>query len=137
MAAAAAAVGLYSLRKLTALRIEKPAKPYTERIREPTVTLSKASTEVDRTLTEMAQVARERESAISNLQQDLDHLPAHEQDLKAKIDTLEQVSLPAAEHFARLVQQQERRSVRRDYLLFSAGVILTTLVALVLRLALP
>ena len=59
-----------------------------------------------------------------------------EKELEEKIDLLQHVPIPVAEHFARLVGPGEKRSAMRDYLLFMAGVIGTTIIAIVLQIGL-
>ena len=59
-----------------------------------------------------------------------------EKELKEKIALLQSVPIPVAEHFARLVEPGEKRNARRDYLLFMAGVIVTTIIAIVLQIGL-
>lgn len=114
-------------------RPESPEKPYTERLAELTHSLTRASTEVDAVLTELAQVARSRQSAVENLEANLATLESREKELKAKIEALETTPLPVAEHFAKLLEAGEKRSARRDYALFGAGVGVTTAVAIVLQ----
>ncbi len=119
------------VRHLLGIRKE-PEKPYSERLAQLTVSLTKASREVDSVLSELAQVARNREGAVQKLESDLEALEMREEDLKEKIEALENTPLPVAEHFAKLLESRENRSVRRDYMLFGAGVIVTTVVAIII-----
>jgi hypothetical protein len=66
----------------------------------------------------MAQVAKEREASVKELEEGLTDLEKREKELKEKIALLQSVPIPVAEHFARLVEPGEKRSARRDYLLF-------------------
>jgi len=106
------------------LKKELPQKTYSERLSELSSSLSKASSEVDGVLREMAQVAKEREASVKNLEKGLIDLEKREKELKEKIDLLQSVPIPVAEHFARLVEPGEKRSARRDYFLFMAGSLL-------------
>jgi len=118
----------------TFFHIEAPQKPYSERLGELTSNLTKASREVDSILGELAQVARSRESAVVKLESDLSSLEAREKELKDKIEVLQKVPIPVAEHFARLLESGEKRSARRDYALFGAGVLVTTFIAIAIQL---
>ena len=113
--------------------LPKPRESYAEKTRALTEGLATASMEVDKLFQEMASVATERQSGISNLEQQLEDLSNREQELKKKIEALEEVPLPAAEHLARLldaqIESREKRSAQRDYALFALGVIVTTLVS--------
>lgn len=94
------------------------------------------SREVDAVLLELTQAARTREESVRKLETDLASLELHEKDLKEKIEALEQTPLPVAEHFAKLIAAGEKRNAKRDYLLFGAGVIVTTIIGFVFQLAL-
>lgn len=114
--------------------IEAPKKPYSQRLSELTTNLTKASREVDSILGELALVARSRESAVTKLESDLATLEAREKELKDKIEVLQKVPIPVAEHFAKLLESGEKRSARRDYVLFGAGVLVTTFIAIVIQI---
>lgn len=113
----------------------KPARPYSERLAKLTSSLTKASQEVDRVILELAQVAKGREDAVSKLENDLASLEKREKEIKQRIETLEKVPLPVADHFAKLIESGDKRSAKRDYLLFGAGVVLSTIIAVILKLA--
>jgi hypothetical protein len=104
----------------------QPQKSYGERLSTLTASLTRASSEVDDVLRELAQVARDREAAVKKLEGDLAGLEGREKELKDRIEALQKTPLPVAEHFAKLLESGERRSARRDYLLFGAGVVVTT-----------
>jgi hypothetical protein len=109
-------------------------KPYSERLSELTASLMRASREVDSVLSELACVARNRESAVQRLEDDLQSMEMREKELKEKIEALENTPLPPAEHFAKLLESGEKRGAKRDYLLFGAGVIVTTVIAITIRM---
>lgn len=81
-------------------------------------------------LAELAQVATDRAQAVQQLETDLATMSGREQELKQRIDALEKTPLAVAEHFAKLVAPGEKRSVMGDYLLFRAGVVVSTAIAL-------
>lgn len=119
-------------RRLLRVRTETP-KPYGERLSELSASLTKASREVDSVLAELAQVARSRETAVQKLESDLQTLETREKELKDKIEALESTPLPVAEHFAKLLESGEKRGAKRDYVLFGAGVVLTTVIAILIQ----
>ncbi len=132
-------VSAVALRALVEIIIERrnkklPGKTYSERLSELTANLTKASKEVDCVLREMAQVAKEREATVNDLEAGLINLEKRGKELKEEIEILENVPIPVAEHFARLVKPGEKRSARRDYFLFMAGVIVTTFIAILLQM---
>jgi hypothetical protein len=46
---------------------------------------------------------------------------------------LQNVPLPVAQEFAKLVAPAEKKSARRDYLLFVSGVVVTTVITVILK----
>lgn len=118
------------------LKKEFLKKTYSERLSELTNSLTKASSEVDTVLREMAQVAKEREISVKELEEGLIDLEKREKELKEKFALLQSVPIPVAEHFAKLIEPGEKRSAKRDYLLFMTGVIVTTIIAVVLQIGL-
>ena len=106
---------------------------YSERLSKLTSGLTRASTEVDEILQELADVARSRETAVGKLESELSALETREKELTERIEVLQTVPIPVAEHFAHLVDAGERRGARRDYVLFGAGVIVTTVIAIIIQ----
>jgi septal ring factor EnvC (AmiA/AmiB activator) len=107
---------------------------YSERLAKLTRSLTESSKEVDRVLRELAEVASNREASINKLESELSRLETKEQELKQRVDTLANIQLPVAEYFAKLVQKGEKRSATRDYALFGAGVVVSTSIAIILRM---
>jgi septal ring factor EnvC (AmiA/AmiB activator) len=108
-------------------------KSYSERLAELTTSLTKSTEQVDAVLAELVQVAKEREATVQSLEVNLAGLEGHEKDLQARIDALQQVPLPAVEHFAKLLESGEKKSAWRDYMLFGAGVVVSTVIAIGLK----
>ncbi|HSX62622.1 MAG TPA: hypothetical protein VLF18_20760 [Tahibacter sp.] len=119
---------------LTRKKDAEPEKSYSERLAELTVSLTDASEQVDTVLAELSQVAQEKEQAVLKLATRLSKLEGREVELKERVATLQNVPLPVAEHFAKIVGSGEKRSAKRDYMLFGAGVVVSTSVAIVLKL---
>jgi hypothetical protein len=94
---------------------------YAERIDYLTKTLVNSTREVDAVFQEIGKVALERQFAAEKLQQELAALSQRESELKQRVEALKNVPLPVAEHFARLLETGEKKSAKRDYLLFWCG----------------
>jgi uncharacterized protein HemX len=107
---------------------------YREKMAALTGSLADASKEVDRILNEMSEVARQREAAISDLETQLGTMTEREKQLQEKISTLEKVPLPAVEYFVQELEKGDKRSAWRDYMLFGLGVVVSTVVAIILKL---
>lgn len=110
---------------------QPPQETYAARLERLTEELTRASHGVDQILSELAGVAREREAAVTKLERDLGELSAREQHLQKRIDDLQNVPLPVAEHFVALASQGEKRNARRDYLLFGLGVLVSTISSII------
>lgn len=118
---------------LRRMRRRKENISYSERLNALISNLGKATDEVDVILTEMAQVAKDRSENVQLLEKELKQLETKEQALQEKINLLQNTPLPVVEHFAKLLEPGERRSARRDFMLFGSGVILSTLIAVILQ----
>ena len=112
----------------------KKEKTYGEKLKELVSQLSSATNNVDSILQEVATVAKERETAISSLENELRLLEEKEKTTKERIEALNNTPLPVAEHFAELMKSSEKSSARRDYMLFGAGVVVSTAIAVILKL---
>jgi len=125
------------IRKLLvrALSKSEPQKTYSERLSELTSSLTTASAEVDSLLNELSKVAKEKETSVKQLENGLTLLEQKEKELKDNIHILKSVPIPVAEHFAKIVESGERRSAVRDYVLFGAGVLVTTVITIAIQLA--
>jgi hypothetical protein len=111
------------------------AATYGERLSELTQNLTSASKQVDSVLEELAQVAKDREAAAARLEAELKTLEQREIQLQEKVQHLEKLPLPVAEYFAEISRKEQKRSAWRDYVLFGAGVILSTAIAIGLKVA--
>jgi septal ring factor EnvC (AmiA/AmiB activator) len=116
------------------LKIKTPVKTYTERLLELTANLTTASGQVDSILRELSSVAQEKEGLVTKLERSLQGLENREQELRKSIEILQGIPLPVAEQFSRLVAPSEKRSAKRDYILFGAGVVSTTIISLIIQL---
>lgn len=114
----------------------RPPRPYSERLSEHMGVLLEASRKVDALIKELNNVAETREAAVRRLEHDLKHLHRREEELRRTIADLKDVPVPVADRFAALLAPSERRSAVRDYALFGAGVMVSTIVGIVLEIAL-
>lgn len=112
---------------------KEPIKSYGERLSELTNSLTKASSEVDSVLAELAKVAKDREKSVIEMEASLARLESKEKELIEDIGALQNIPIPVADQFAKLVASGEKRSSRRDYFLFIAGVVVTTIIAILLQ----
>ncbi len=108
-------------------------KTYGERLAELTTSLTHSTQQVDVVLAELAHVAKEREATVQALETNLASLEGREKEIKSRIEALQQVPLPAVEHFAELLETGENRSAWRDYMLFGAGVVVSTAITIGLK----
>jgi hypothetical protein len=125
------------LRRWTHASVPKRQHTYSDRLSELTAYLTKASREVDAILIEMVRVAQSRELAVNSLDKQLTEMKTKKKGLHARIVELEQVPIPVADHFAKLLETGEKRSARRDYMLFGSGVVVSTVVAIITKLLFP
>lgn len=108
----------------------QPQQSYSEKLHRLTESLRSSSHEVDSVLAELADVARKRQEAAAQLEEQLLKLEEREQALQERVKVLENVPLPVAEYFASLTSAGEKRSARRDYMLFGAGVLVSTVISI-------
>lgn len=95
--------------------------------------LHQASQKMDSAISKIQEYTRMREVAIVELETKMGQLTGQETELRRKIDTLRRTPLPAAEYFASMVGEQEKSSALRDYILFAAGVVVSAIVAIVVK----
>lgn len=107
---------------------------YSERVSRLTESLSKASAEVDEVLREIAVISRERSQAVTELERQLEELATREKQFKERIEALEKVPLEAVQHFEKMLEKGDKRSAWRDYMLFGLGVLVSTVIAIGLKL---
>ena|SRR5436190_12893297 len=124
---------LQILEKIRRRLSPKRSESYQERMSKLTESLTKASSEVDTILADIQQVTKERELAVKELEARVGNLATEQNMLERKIKTLKDVPLPVVDYLSQITDRSERRSARRDYVLFSAGVIVSAVVSILLR----
>ncbi len=131
----AAAVGFSIFRQLRSYLSRKAStETFSDRLSGLISNLASASGQVDSILRELSMVAKEKEGLVTKLEGSLRGLENREQELRKRIEILQGVPLPVAEQFARLVAPSEKRSARRDYTLFGAGVVSTIIISIIIQL---
>jgi hypothetical protein len=76
---------------------------------------------------------RGREMAVTKLESQLGLHTKQKDELRTRLEGLKQVPLPAAGYSATLVSKGERSSALRDYGLFTAGVVVSAVIAIALK----
>jgi len=95
--------------------------------------LSETSQKMDGIVSRIQQYTKMRELAVTKLETQLGQLAQQEHQLRESVEQLQQVPLPAAEYFASLVNEREKSSALRDYVLFTAGVVVSAIVTIILK----
>ena len=96
--------------------------------------LTRTSKEVDSILAEIAQTTRDRETTITKLESEINKLEISEKEYKERIEALKNVPIPAIDYLVKQLEPGEKKSARRDYLLFLAGVIASAVVTIIFKL---
>jgi hypothetical protein len=95
--------------------------------------LSETSKKMDSIVSRIQEYTKVREVAVTKLEEQLGELTQQEGQLRKTIEELQHVPLPAAEYFASLVNKGEKSRALRDYVLFTAGVVVSAVVTVVLK----
>ena len=96
--------------------------------------LNKTSSELDKNLAEIVQVAQHRAEAATKLQAEIDRLEQAEEEYLVRIETLKNEPLRVINDLLNELEPNQIRSPRRDFMLFVAGVIVSAIVSIVLGL---
>ena len=108
---------------------------YSDKLKNLTNELEKNAEKLDSTLHEFSSIVKERERKIKQLETELLKLEASEKEYKERISALENVPIAAIDHLLKQLEPSERKSARRDYLLFIAGLLLGAIVSIILSLS--
>lgn len=112
---------------------KKESISFAERLSALMEKLNAASSEVDVVLREISRVAQHRQETVEKLEKNLHHLESKEKQAKERIEVLENTPVEAAEYFAELISAVEKRSKKRDFVLFGAGAVVSAVVGLAIR----
>ena len=129
----AMAVYLFNRVRRAKANATSDASTYPDRVKEISAELARASSEVEHVLEEFAIVSRLRNEAFANLEQRVRELAQHEKDLQTRVETLRQISLPAAEHFMQ-INTPAQPNPNRNYFFFGLGAALSAVITLVVKL---
>lgn len=110
--------------------------PEAIRIRDLSTMLNNASLELGRLLPELEITLAERQLAISELEARINDLMEREQTLNEQVTALENTSPEVATYFGQLINQNSQRDARRDIVFFVAGIVMSTVIEIGLRLLL-
>jgi myosin heavy subunit len=128
-------IGSYFSRKKRAVRKEVPPG---ERFQESISKLSSASKEINMIIQDIVGDINKRQSALEQLKQRHQTLSQEEQELSKKVKMLKDVPLEVANYFQQIsqetLQQVEKKRARRDVVMFVLGILVTTVVAILLRI---
>lgn len=112
---------------------KKDQESYQGRIDHSLKSLKNATGEIDNVITEIGKISKEKHETIEKLEHELQNLSSREIKLKDKIETMEKVPLEVLKHFEEILNKGQKRGAKRDYILFIAGVITTTLIAILIN----
>lgn len=96
--------------------------------------LNKTSSELDKNLTEIVQVAQHRAEAAIKLQEEINRLEQTEEEYLVRIETLKNEPLRVVKDLVNELEPNQIRSRRRDFILFVAGAVVSAIVSIVLGL---
>lgn len=109
------------------------ATSYEEKFKALVDNLRISSLEVDKSLVEITEFTKEKTALLEKLESEMKALSDKEINLKNKIETLEKVPVEALKHFHDILNSENSRSAKRDYLLFLLGVAFSVISALILK----
>ena len=96
--------------------------------------LNKTSNELDKILAQIVEVAQDRAEAATNLQAQMKKLEEAEEEYLVRIEILKNEPLRVMGDLLNELQPNQIRTPRRDFMLFLAGVVVSTLVSILLGL---
>jgi predicted transcriptional regulator len=96
--------------------------------------LNKTSTELDKILAQIVEVAQDRAEAATKLQAEMKKLEEAEEEYLVRIEILKNEPLRVMSDLLDELQPNQIRTPRRDFMLFAAGVVLSAAISLVLKL---
>ncbi|MBV6450354.1 MAG: hypothetical protein MHPDNHAH_01078 [Anaerolineales bacterium] len=124
---------LLTERKLSTSSTSTPAS----RLQKLIDDLSKSSSEADVLIREITDDLKKRQIAMTELQSQNADLAAQEAELRKRIDLLKDMPIEVAEYFQKINEQNlqtvDKRSSRRDFQFFVLGIVVSTIIAIILR----
>jgi hypothetical protein len=92
--------------------------------------LNKSSIELDNILEQIVEVAHHRAEAATNLQAEMKRLEQAEEEYLVRIETLKNEPLRVINDLLNELEPNRIRTPRRDFMLFAAGVLVSTIVSI-------
>jgi len=96
--------------------------------------LNKTSLELDRILAQIVEVAQNRADAATKLQAEMKRLEEAEEEYLVRIETLKNEPLQIVNDLLNEFEPNRIRTPRRDFILFLAGVVVSVIISVGLRL---
>jgi predicted transcriptional regulator len=96
--------------------------------------LNKTSNELDKILAQIVEVSQNRAEAATNLQAEMKKLEEIEEEYLVRIEILKNEPLRVVSDLLSELQPNQIRTPRRDFMLFMAGVVVSAVISLVVRL---
>jgi len=96
--------------------------------------LNKTSNELDKILAQIVEVAQDRAEAATRLQAEMKKLEEAEEDYLVRIEILKNEPLRVMSDLLNELQPNQIRTPRRDFMLFTAGVVVSAIVSILLGL---
>ena len=96
--------------------------------------LNKTSNELDKILAQIVEVAQDRAEAATKLQAEMKKLEEAEEEYLVRIEILKNEPLRVVNDLLNELEPNRIRTPRRDFMLFLAGALLSTIVSIVLGL---
>jgi predicted transcriptional regulator len=96
--------------------------------------LNKTSNELDKILAQIVEVAQDRAEAATKLQAEMKKLEEAEEEYLVRIEILKNEPLRVMSDLLNELQPNKIRTPRRDFMIFTAGVLLSAIVSVVLGL---
>lgn len=108
------------------------------RLKESILKLSKAADGMDSVIRDVVAEMKARENVLEELRNRIDVLSEEDEKLSQEVETLRQTPVPVAEYFQEInirnLQQLEKKRARRDAIFFVLGIVVTTTIAVILKL---
>jgi hypothetical protein len=106
---------------------------YKKRLSATLELLRAAFAEVDKATQDINKLMKEKEKNLDEMELTVTQLTNQEAELKDRVDTLQKVPVEAVRHFEKILDRGDKRSARRDYFLFGAGVVSSIVVTIILK----
>ncbi len=104
-----------------------------ERLAELAINLNANAIETYQLIDQITNELRAKQEALAILHDKTSEMAAEEERIRKRIDALNATKSEVFRHFEEWMQSNERKGVRRDLVLFVAGAIVTTVLAVILK----